>query len=189
MATSPTGYQAYYQSPAQRDARQIGPTRPVIRWDADGDAMVVDEHAGRLVPATSLPDFRYLTEEESPVVGALPPQGWRLGFGQDDGTEIVEDLIGWAVHNTGVITPIVAGEWNQGTPMFHDTVDNELRLIPPGPVAEPQVGEVAAAAVAVRQAERERLDELLAWMEEENGPLSKEARARADAVWPRVGEP
>ncbi|MEV8099993.1 hypothetical protein [Kitasatospora sp. NPDC085879] len=40
-------------------------------------------------------------------------------------------LIGWAVHADGMLTPIVPPESSCGEPIFHDSLRNEMRLVPP----------------------------------------------------------
>jgi hypothetical protein len=144
VTASPTGYLAFYQADKQFPHRKR--VRSVIRWDDDGVALVVDEQAGELVAARSLNGFQYLQATYEPVVAALPPDGWKLAYEQDgDEPDFVEDLLGWAVHADGTLTPLVASEGGYGEPVFPHVVSNNLHLIPP-----PATGKVILGAVVER---------------------------------------
>lgn len=134
MSSSPTGYRAVYSPHPEKRSSIV--FRPVISWGADGDALVVDQQAGCLVAANSLPRFERLDRVDFPVVGALPPGDWRVAYAMGDGQpELVETLIGWAVHADGHLTPVMPGEFGQGEPTYTTGAD-EARFIPPRPAAE-----------------------------------------------------
>lgn len=138
MAISPTGYRAIYE-PLQGSGAPELPVlhRSVVQWGNDGTALVVDERGGRLVPASIIGGFVRLEPVDYPVVGALPPDGWRIstvmGARQPD---LVEDIMGWAVHADGTLSPITPGTIGQGELAVHE--DDGVKLLPPRPTAGPE---------------------------------------------------
>ncbi|GAA2811088.1 hypothetical protein GCM10010441_39650 [Kitasatospora paracochleata] len=135
MASSPTGWLARFQTAEERETKQPGRLVPVTRWDENGLALIVDEAAGRLVPAREFDNFVALVPGDRPVVAALPGAGWRAVYAQDDGQpDYVEDLVGWAVHDNGYATPIAADpELMIGEPLTTRSPVNAVRLLPPEP--------------------------------------------------------
>lgn len=93
--TTPQRWLAEYDSPTGEQF-----WRYVEMWHpATGEAMVVDEKAGGICPARSMPGFRKLykqTAEGSRCIGVIPGQGWSLIL--SDGEHAYEEpVIGWAV--------------------------------------------------------------------------------------------
>ncbi|WP_228184054.1 hypothetical protein [Streptomyces anulatus] len=97
-------YRANYQQ--EKGGGMVPRSKPVIAWDDEGQALVVDERSGRLVPANNGRNFTGLSEGEHPVVGAIPGSGWRVRFKNEDGTFIEDPLVAWTVRSDGTLTPI-----------------------------------------------------------------------------------
>ncbi|MFE7579487.1 hypothetical protein ACFU5Z_32545 [Streptomyces sp. NPDC057521] len=97
-------YEANYQQ--ERDGRKVYRSKPVIAWDDEGQALVVDERSGRLVPANNDRMFIGLSEGGHPVVAAIPGGGWSARFKNEDGTFSVDPLVAWTVRSDGAVIPI-----------------------------------------------------------------------------------
>ncbi|MFD8956559.1 hypothetical protein ACWFRT_33555 [Streptomyces anulatus] len=111
-------YQAEYQQ--VKGGRTIYWSKPVIAWDDEGQALVVDERSGRLVPANNGRTFTGLSEGEHPVVGAVPGAGWSVRFKNSDGTFTEDPLVAWTVRSDGTFTPVdtdAEGECQPSTAM------------------------------------------------------------------------
>lgn len=97
-------YQAHYKQ--EERGRTLFTCKPVIAWDDEGQALVVDERTGRLVPANNGRAFTGLSEGGHPVVAAIPGGGWRARYTNSDGTSLEDPLVAWTVHSNGTLTPI-----------------------------------------------------------------------------------
>lgn len=98
-------YEANYKQ--EVDGRAVYRRKPVIAWDDEGQALVVDERRGRLVPADKGGrTFTGLSEGGHPVVAAIPGGGWSVRFKNEDGTFTVDPLVAWTVRSDGTLTPI-----------------------------------------------------------------------------------
>ncbi|MEW2071885.1 hypothetical protein [Streptomyces sp. NPDC007346] len=97
-------YQADYQQ--EENGRTSYRSKPVIAWDDEGQALVVDERSGRLVPANNGRTFTGLSEGGHPVVGAIPGGGWSVRFKNSDGTFTEDPLVAWTVRSDGTLTPV-----------------------------------------------------------------------------------
>ncbi|WP_041254972.1 hypothetical protein [Frankia sp. EAN1pec] len=75
----------------------------VIAWNNDGQALVVDKAAGRLVPAAQFEGFEGL-EVDDHIVAALPGDGW-MGEFRSGGSTFHEPVIGWRVLHLGIGDP------------------------------------------------------------------------------------
>ncbi|MEU5557948.1 hypothetical protein AB0H47_17745 [Streptomyces globisporus] len=97
-------YRADYQQ--EVGGRTVYSSKPVIAWDDEGQALVVDERSGRLVPANNGRTFTGLSKGEYPVVGAIPGGGWSVRFKSPDGTFTEDPLVAWTVRSDGTLTPV-----------------------------------------------------------------------------------
>ncbi|MER7043025.1 hypothetical protein ACIF6H_35050 [Streptomyces microflavus] len=97
-------YEAKYKQ--EVDGRTVYRSKPVIAWDDEGQALVVDERSGRLVPANNGRPFIGLSEGGHPVVAAIPGGGWSARYKDEDGTFTVDPLVAWTVRSDGTLTPI-----------------------------------------------------------------------------------
>jgi len=75
---------------------------PVVAWDEDGHALVVDRTRGVLQPARSLPDFADLVEAADPHQ-IIPGGGWLTEWrGGDDGEPgWIEPVLAWRINSAG----------------------------------------------------------------------------------------
>ncbi|MFE0201248.1 hypothetical protein ACFWZS_30850 [[Kitasatospora] papulosa] len=97
-------YEANYKH--EENGRTVFRSKPVIAWDDEGQALVVDERSGRLVPANNRRTFTGLSEGGHPVVAAVPGGGWGARYKNDDGTFTVDPLVAWTVRSDGTLTPV-----------------------------------------------------------------------------------
>ncbi|MCX5115413.1 hypothetical protein OOK13_44745 [Streptomyces sp. NBC_00378] len=97
-------YEANYKQ--EVDGRTVYRSKPVIAWDDEGQALVVDERSGRLVPANNQRTFTGLSEGGHPVIAAIAGGGWGARYNNEDGTSTVDPLVAWAVRSDGTLTPI-----------------------------------------------------------------------------------
>ncbi|MEV4041485.1 hypothetical protein [Streptomyces sp. NPDC049744] len=105
-------------------------TRPVLAWDDEGEALVADENAGRLVRASSLPRFAGLEEARGPIVAAIPANGWVAIFREEDGALTPDPIVGWAVDRSGAVHPIGMGR--NGSVEYPTDIGNFVQLLAPG---------------------------------------------------------
>lgn len=80
--------------------------QPVIAWDDEGNALVVDEKTGRLRAANSWANFDGVHPGQAPVVAAIPGGGWLVEYSADDGTPVASPLPAWLVRRDGSFDPI-----------------------------------------------------------------------------------
>jgi hypothetical protein len=97
-------YEATYKQ--EENGRTVYRSKPVIAWDDEGEALVVDERSGRLVPANNGRTFVGLSEGTHPVVAAIPGGGWSARYKNEDGTFNVDPLVAWTVRSNGTLTPL-----------------------------------------------------------------------------------
>ncbi|MET9810867.1 hypothetical protein [Streptomyces halstedii] len=97
-------YEANYKQ--QVDGRTVYRSKPVIAWDDEGQALVVDERSGRLVPANDRRTFTGLSEGVHPVVAAIPGGGWSARYKNEDGTFTMDPLVAWTVRSNGTLAPV-----------------------------------------------------------------------------------
>ncbi|MFF2475117.1 hypothetical protein [Streptomyces sp. NPDC058066] len=79
---------------------------PVIAWDDEGHALVVDLGRGILVRANSYKDFDGLAEDGARVVAAVPGAGWRAVFKGEDGSRRIEPVVAWKIEANGYTHPV-----------------------------------------------------------------------------------
>ncbi|MDG9717432.1 hypothetical protein [Streptomyces sp. DH24] len=81
-------------------------TKPVVAWDDDKVALVVDEKTGRLVDASSYSNFAGLMEDRAPrIVATMPGGGWMAEYRDDDGTTFSFTVVAWNVKDDGDMEP------------------------------------------------------------------------------------
>ncbi|MEU3830952.1 hypothetical protein AB0F36_37560 [Streptomyces sp. NPDC029080] len=118
-----TGWTAYFSGTEDGEMARM---RPVEAWDpVTGSALIVDTEAGTLRPVASYADFTRL-ERAGTVIGALPGNGWRATWDDEDGGPVTQDVLGWLITDAGGAMPIVVSE--DGLVEFADSAD---RLTPP----------------------------------------------------------
>ncbi|GGV86832.1 hypothetical protein GCM10010294_67970 [Streptomyces griseoloalbus] len=81
-------------------------TKPVIAWDDDKTALVVDEKTGHLVDADSYSNFAGLHEVDLPVVASLPGGGWLAECRDSDGTVWTRTVVAWNAKSDGELVPV-----------------------------------------------------------------------------------
>ena len=79
---------------------------PVIAWDDDGHALVVDAERGCLIRANRYKNFHNVEEAEFDVVTAVPGGGWQAVFERPDGTRFADPTIAWKIHTNGYIVGV-----------------------------------------------------------------------------------
>lgn len=97
-------HEAHYKQ--EEGGRTVYRSKPVIAWDDEGQALVVDERSGRLVPANNGRTFTRLSEGGHPVVAAIPGGGWSARYKEPDSSSIVDPLVAWIVRSNGTLTPV-----------------------------------------------------------------------------------
>ncbi|MGP3777102.1 hypothetical protein ACTWJ8_40340 (plasmid) [Streptomyces sp. SDT5-1] len=95
------GYHAYIRTEKDEE------NRPVVGWDDEGYALVVDWETGRRVRAIEVEGFHALddaTAKREDVCTVLPAQpGWQLR----DAKGHVRPIVGWTVNGFGCGDPLV----------------------------------------------------------------------------------
>lgn len=103
MIPTVTTYKAIYREP-KADGGFYNYARDVEAWDDDGNALVVDEKAGKLVPANDRVGFYELQFTDGRYITALPADGWVAKFHTDKPEEsFTEPLLCWLVEQDGTI--------------------------------------------------------------------------------------
>ena len=111
MDFTPSGWAAVYEPSTSDD--QVS-WRPVERFNGEGEhaageALVVDERQGRLVPANSLKGFQRLVPANLVVAAVAAAPGWRLKIWADhaDDASVVQlPIVAWIVDATGTAHPV-----------------------------------------------------------------------------------
>ncbi|WP_261565317.1 hypothetical protein [Frankia gtarii] len=122
---------------AQRgDGNPYRTTERVIAWDDDGQALVVDKAAGKLVLAAQIDGFTGIDVDDH-LVSALPGGGWMGEFRGAGGTTHHEPVIGWTVLAPGLGGPLFCDDQGLFDP---DPIPELIRVWHPratGPLAPP----------------------------------------------------
>lgn len=130
MIPATTPFVAHFNEHARPGGgRTIPTTKPVIAWDDDGRALVVDDKTGRLTRADSYKNFGGVEQATSSYVTAVPGGGWRLAWKQTDGTEYMEPVLAWAIDGNGYGQAISADA--DGLVDTVESHDGNPRFIPP----------------------------------------------------------
>jgi hypothetical protein len=100
LIPAPKALQAHYER-EDHGARHI--TRDVLAFDDDGTPLVLGgkTHGWRLVSASAYPGFAGIYEGDRPFVTALPADGWRVEYADDNGGNWSEPVVGWGVTSDG----------------------------------------------------------------------------------------
>jgi hypothetical protein len=86
-------------------------SKPVIAWDAEGAALVLDEKRGALRPARDMANFDRVTEtDDLSTVAAIPGGGWQFEYTDDDGSTFRAPVVAWAIDTQGWAHPISADQ-------------------------------------------------------------------------------
>lgn len=129
-ATAP--YVARFGEYSRAHDRIVASSRPVVAWDDEGRALVVDDKRGLLTPADSYRNFISVEQPRPGYVAAIPGGGWQLGWKQPDGTECVEQVLAWVIDSAGFGQAISVGD---GLAEVVEPRDGNPRLIPPDATA------------------------------------------------------
>lgn len=84
--------------------------RPVIRWDDEGHAMIVDSKAGRLIRAIDHPRFSGIRHVADWGQAVTAPAGWTVRWVREGSEDIVDVVVGF-IEDPGVRggCPLLAG--------------------------------------------------------------------------------
>ncbi|MEU6344458.1 hypothetical protein ABZ883_26320 [Streptomyces sp. NPDC046977] len=100
-------YEARYSQ--ENNGRKHFTTKPVVAWDDNGTAQVVDEKTGHLRDANSYTNFADLVPVAlAPVVAAIPGGGWRVEYrdDEDEGRTFSEPVLAWQIRADGDCVPL-----------------------------------------------------------------------------------
>jgi hypothetical protein len=134
--------------------------RSVVAWSEEGDALVVDERLGCLVPARSIPGFQRVDQGHwhgarnlSRIVAAIPGGGWTAELRTSDDTDgtntWAEPIVAWAIDAEGQMYPLAVT--SDGETGLIDEGCSIVRMIPPGEAKQAEPAQVAAQAREDRQ--------------------------------------
>ncbi|WP_051722500.1 hypothetical protein [Streptomyces albus] len=104
-------------------------SKAVVGWDDDGTPLVVDEKTGRLRDASSWRNYAGVHEGEPAVIAALPGNGWRAEYRNDDGSVHSSPIVAWLVYDDGSVKP--ADTDGDAYVDFPTTVSNFTRIYHP----------------------------------------------------------
>lgn len=105
-------------------------SKPVLAWDTNGAALVLDEKHGTLRPARDFANFNRVTEDDTlPTVAAIPGGGWEFEYADDEGDTFRAPVVAWAIDIKGYAQPISADyQLAYGMP---EAAQNLHRLVAP----------------------------------------------------------
>lgn len=129
MIPATVPYAAHFGGKRPDGSHVIPSTKPVVAWDDDRRALVVDDKSGRLTPAENYKNFVGVDQDDSSYIAAIPGGGWRLAWKQTDGTEYVEPVLAWAIDRNGYGQAISAD--TDGLVATVEPRDGNPRFIPP----------------------------------------------------------
>jgi hypothetical protein len=102
---------AVFRDPDPAAARKRWIRRAVLGFDSKtGVPMVLGDGDRRARRADYYHNFEFLEFDEAPVVAALPGQGWRVEFTDDNGESRSQPIVGWLVRADGSVTPADTNE-------------------------------------------------------------------------------
>lgn len=106
-------------------------SKPVVAWDDNGAALILDEKLGALRPARDFTNFVRVTEDDTlPTVAAVPGSGWQFEYTDDEGDTFHAPVVAWAIDTKGYAQPIAADcQLGFGMP---EAAGNLHRLVHPG---------------------------------------------------------
>ncbi|MFJ9903943.1 hypothetical protein ACIRVK_13730 [Streptomyces sp. NPDC101152] len=107
--------------------------KPVIAWDANGNAYVHDDDFGGLAEAGTQRGYKKTEITDEPVVAAAPATGWTAEFIASETTTTFRPVVAWAVRRNGDTFPIAVDTGGEG---FNPLGDPDfIRLVGPGDAA------------------------------------------------------
>ncbi|KOG51002.1 hypothetical protein ADK76_37925 [Streptomyces griseoflavus] len=115
---SSTGHAVYIVD----QSGEAGRLESVVAWAPEtGDALVVDNKQGRLIPARdAYSNFHSVQSTYGAVVSTIQaPDGWRLLWSQRDGTFTATPLLAWLITSCGSHIPFAQGEDGEGPQAWH----------------------------------------------------------------------
>ncbi|MYU10934.1 hypothetical protein GTZ78_09565 [Streptomyces sp. SID8361] len=90
-------------------------SKPVVGWrESDGAALVLDEEAGRLVPAAEQKRFERVTQAKPEPLAVVPGNGWRVRRTMKNLERVTRTPVAFLVYSHYVV-PVTA------LPTDHDT--------------------------------------------------------------------
>lgn len=105
-------------------------SKPVLAWDDQGTALILDEKRGMLRPARDYSNFDRVTEDdENTTVTAVPGDGWQFEYTDDNGETFRAPVVAWSIDATGWAIPLAADhDDGYGSP---EAAGNFHRLVGP----------------------------------------------------------
>jgi hypothetical protein len=91
----------------------------VQAWSDNGDALILDSEAGRLVPAHEVSGFLAVEASTGRYIAAVPADGWAVRYGTEAGGN-TEPVICWLVQDDGGVDPVVGGADGHPYPLTLD---------------------------------------------------------------------
>jgi len=107
LIPAPPGWEAFYEITAGPAGKERVTERhtPVVAWSDDGDALVVEEATGRLVPAGQAGKLRAVAR--TGFTDVLPGGGWMAEYREDNGALTSYAIVAWQVSAyTGYLEPV-----------------------------------------------------------------------------------
>ncbi|WP_435120733.1 hypothetical protein [Micromonospora tulbaghiae] len=97
-----------YAASFKKTNKNMGNLLPVIAWDDEGHALVLDEDEGQLVRASRFSNFDGVTYDANHYIGAIHAPGWKIRWPKNERQpeDIVDPLIGWAIRADGTGIPL-----------------------------------------------------------------------------------
>jgi hypothetical protein len=107
--------------------------RDIEGWSPEGDALAVDERAGKLMPVRSMTGFQGLLRC-STVAAVIPAEpGWRVHYAAEKTDPSFEAPVGWAIGDNGYGLPLIGGgDGVSATDELDSPSDHRVTLLEPG---------------------------------------------------------
>ncbi|GAB3718320.1 hypothetical protein [Nocardiopsis nanhaiensis] len=123
MITAAPGYVARFKNDNGRTTHST----PVLAWEAGGAALILDPKRGELARARDTPGFDRVEQDlEFPIVAAVPGQGWRAEYTDDEYGPSIAPVLAWTINHTGLTEPVVLDA--EGSHMPESSIS---KLVPP----------------------------------------------------------
>jgi hypothetical protein len=128
MIPAPPGWEAHYEVHAGPKGKERRTERitPIVAWNDSGDALVVHEATGKLIPASQAGKLTYVGR--TGYTDVLPGGGWMAEYREDDGTLVRYPVVAWqASAHTGLVEPVGVDDHGFPETMLTET-GNFVRL-------------------------------------------------------------
>ncbi|WP_428956170.1 hypothetical protein [Streptomyces sp. cg35] len=135
MIPASASYNALFKR--DEDGPQEYSSLPVIAWDDEGRALVVDLERGKLMPASGYKGFERLVEADERAVAAVPGAGWSALLKRPDGTTYTDPTIAWRIDVNGYVEGVGMSS-RDGVRDDQSLMPYFVRYLAPG--EEPDVG-------------------------------------------------